>query len=655
MAEGGIPISPQSPEVLIDPSGQVDEISSPSTGQVEHRTPYRIILQGDGLSTWDGAVMRHLMVCNPQSDGEQLKTEVMQAINDDEKGCFYSNLMWERQVVTVMRCPTKVNSKNDIRGWIEWWIKLLKQWNTGRIEALVSPSAKYNSIVKMTARKLQVDCVLVKTEGTKATSKYKEHHPLLNLLATLGAKLREGVELEGDDQRVVEENQQHKEPDESEEVGTSRESGEEGDETTLQGTQENQNMGDRTVTQGAATQEDWSPYRVTGHQSAAPAAGQQSPQRAPEHQPAKPAAGGHRKAKKKSDGSSREERLSPFSPLPPMPEEAKKRSNQSGTHVYYWIGSPWEIEGDALIVVTNTLLQVHNSRFHKDLQSHTGADYQQEVEVKRRGWEDKTASQKQALVTSGVLLPYFVVIHVPLREYSAEEELLEYQEEMVCALERGIDRANEQGCRRVVMCVDGLRSNDLPWEQAEKVAMVVAKMQLKSHYDIGSVKELVVVASQKQDKERRRRALMTFGKEQKKAAYKYAEETRDGTSDISGDETRQQPPTSAQQQKASQGTSNDSKVQTQEPRGKEDFQEYKTIKVIVTVELPVLKAPRQPSEPAPKPPTSEVDTQTEGIVWYGEESDNQPSVVTTEEVDVAAALVAIEESLMDLGETSTSK
>ncbi|MEQ2288236.1 hypothetical protein AMECASPLE_020636, partial [Ameca splendens] len=71
---------------------------------------------------------------------------------------------------------------------------------------------------------------------------------------------------------------------------------------------------------------------------------------------------------------------------------------------------------------------------------------------------------------------------------------------MWVALEEGLNAAINHGLRRVTICLDGLRSHDLPWESAEKVAHHVVKTD-------ASLTEIVIITSLSQHESRRKREL----------------------------------------------------------------------------------------------------------------------------------------------------
>lgn len=92
------------------------------------------------------------------------------------------------------------------------------------------------------------------------------------------------------------------------------------------------------------------------------------------------------------------------------------------------------------------------------LTSRAGQDYPKEIQEKLKGWQAKTEAQKEVVVMSGGKLPYLTIIHMPIEGYTGPKELAGDKHKMITAVEKGIDRANELWCQRIVMCADGLRS-----------------------------------------------------------------------------------------------------------------------------------------------------------------------------------------------------
>ncbi|KAE8289515.1 hypothetical protein D5F01_LYC11217 [Larimichthys crocea] len=57
-------------------------------------------------------------------------------------------------------------------------------------------------------------------------------------------------------------------------------------------------------------------------------------------------------------------------PLNRLPDEVRRIPGQGRLGVYQWIGSPWQIDGDALLVFTDINLKIYNATFRRDLGPH---------------------------------------------------------------------------------------------------------------------------------------------------------------------------------------------------------------------------------------------------------------------------------------------
>ncbi|KAE8284736.1 hypothetical protein D5F01_LYC16170 [Larimichthys crocea] len=194
-------------------------------------------------------------------------------------------------------------------------------------------------------------------------------------------------------------------------------------------------------------------------------------------------------------------------PLNRLPDEIRRIPGQGKLGVYQWIGSPWQIDGDALLVFTDINLKIYNATFRRDLVGKAGQDYKDEILQRKSRKPGETPVARQVIMTSGARLPYYAVLHVPIDPYVGAEEFKEYQEEMLAKLEKGLGRASVMQFRRVVVCIDGLRSNHMPWEHAESTIIALAKLYMRMPGMWGSIQELVVVTSKSQDQERKKKIL----------------------------------------------------------------------------------------------------------------------------------------------------
>lgn len=82
--------------------------------------------------------------------------------------------------------------------------------------------------------------------------------------------------------------------------------------------------------------------------------------------------------------------------------------------------------------------------------------------------------------------------------------------EMLTTLEKGISRAGNLGYCRVVICTDGLRSHDLPWEEAEKAASAVLRLHMLMPTLHRAHAEIVINTSPTQHQDRKSRVLTTM-------------------------------------------------------------------------------------------------------------------------------------------------
>ncbi|MEQ2220803.1 hypothetical protein ILYODFUR_009272 [Ilyodon furcidens] len=134
-----------------------------------------------------------------------------------------------------------------------------------------------------------------------------------------------------------------------------------------------------------------------------------------------------------------------------------------------------------------------------------GGDYKKEVQELRRQMSQKKASKVH--LTSGVDLPYYTVIHSPIAAYNKGENLKNYREKMWVALEEGLNAVINHSLRRTI-CLDGLRSHDLPWESAEKVAVATAYHVVKNLLTDASLTEIVNSLSQHEGRRKRELVLV---------------------------------------------------------------------------------------------------------------------------------------------------
>lgn len=545
-SSNGGPSRPNQAQPIEQPPDEGREVAGKEP--VTTKIPHRIMLYGDGLHTWDKVTFEHFMQYNESKTPEQVKNEATAAM--EENGVYYAEAIMDGQAIMILRNPQKVKKKEDVKIWLEWWTELLRRWKEGRITALISPSVKYDPIVKMTAGVIKANYLLQNPETTRATSKYDEHKSLRALMANR-ASLIQASGQEEDVQSLTDapgsDEEEHSDsgdaradqgsatPDEESRSDTDSDSEDEAE-------QENPE-------QGGEEEDHWSPYASDGNlalpdgltngltptlkrvtklvqqQGKGLAVQRRLLERSSSYHGPERSAPKKRKEKKNhqedepdSPGPSGDEmgasprgfkrgRDDRLQPLNPLPEEKLKIFGQGGIRVYHWIGSPWEIDGDGLLIFADVKLKIYNGNFRKNLVGQAGEEYQREVRERQVRGVGETTASRRVIVTSGGRLPYYAVLHLPIQPYQGAGTFPRYQEEMLETLERGVDRARDLQLRRVVICTDGLRSHHMHWEQAEGTAMALVKLILRMPGMWGTLQEIVIVTSKEQHQDRKQRAL----------------------------------------------------------------------------------------------------------------------------------------------------
>ncbi|KAM3583197.1 uncharacterized protein V6R79_015670 [Siganus canaliculatus] len=520
--------------------------------------PHRFIIWGEGIQTWSPAVQTHLldqMVGHSGKSMEQIEEEMLPTL--EMQGYYYTPAITsQKQALVVVKTPTEVKTKTDIYNWLVWWIEKLEvTWRGCSIEAIISPNKKYDAVVKMTAGVLGIDSVLEDPQA-RATGKFKEHEGILSRLRQRGAELKAWAENEeeeggsvfrsiseddlpllltdatydelvnyavqpGDNPEGPGENQDEASEEEKEEmVHVTPEKGMLHLPATLAGdltpmiTEELKRITAAADKQKKHLAREWELLKRMSQRAPTP-----KKEETGSEEEEKPHTSGQqpkpgemaRKHKVKTSKMKPDEYLPD---LGAMPERARRFGNQTGCKAYHWIGEPTDFDGHALMVLTDENLKIRNRKFRNKLIDYAGKQFYEEVEEKRRRALNETEEDRKVVMISGHKLPYYAVLYMPIKEYQGPASSPGYQEEVLRALERGLDRAKDFHLRRVVICVDGLRSGAMMWEDAERTAMAFVKLHMRMAGLGGSVNEIVIVTSTEQDKERREWVLTeTYGGE----------------------------------------------------------------------------------------------------------------------------------------------
>ncbi|XP_027861630.1 uncharacterized protein LOC114137209 [Xiphophorus couchianus] len=118
-------------------------------------------------------------------------------------------------------------------------------------------------------------------------------------------------------------------------------------------------------------------------------------------------------------------RLAAYKQAQSQKEAPAQTADPEDSDVHRFIGEPWEIEGDGLIVFTNERYKIHNRKFRTDLKAKSGQDYQQSVK-----WLESTKGKGfsgDIIMINGYNLPYCVVIFVPIDAYRKGDDIKTYR------------------------------------------------------------------------------------------------------------------------------------------------------------------------------------------------------------------------------------
>lgn len=107
--------------------------------------------------------------------------------------------------------------------------------------------------------------------------------------------------------------------------------------------------------------------------------------------------------------------------LKPIPNPTKTKMRPGGTTLTTWVGDPWAMNGDVLLVVRDWDLNILNSKFKDQLVGRAGRGYQRELKSM------KSQDKRAPVVISGGNTPYYAIIHVPTRDIKHREDLFSYQ------------------------------------------------------------------------------------------------------------------------------------------------------------------------------------------------------------------------------------
>jgi len=437
---------------------------------------------------------------------------------------------------------------DSVRGrkiWLNWWVnqlgRITQDW--GRITTLMSPSENYDGWVKMVAREMQVkgECIDPGSRATLRQDSYQESMDILRQYLTQTEEDEEVISIASRTQAAAD---SAGESDRSDgEIGNEQPNSEG---PVLQGMLEEGRSSPGVLSDSESVQE----HRVRLVQGAIA-------ELTATKEGLEAKMGGLRKGQRKGyeEGTStprkaiKKEKHQDYAGVAPRtdieeedPTFDKGEHRQSlrailaphrvnlrlcGTSMITWVGDPWDLGGDALIVTMDRTLHVLNSDFRQQLQRRFGRHYQKELSDAQNQMDgDKTTP----VVTSGGQTQYHSIIHVTLRDIKPGEDLPSYRSILTQGLEAGIRRAAEHHSRRTVLCTDAIRPDSLDWKEAEKIIQAMERYMYENTVTGEYPCDIVQVTLPKQIEERRSKMLadldqLTLSKSKRQCPGTYEEGT----------------------------------------------------------------------------------------------------------------------------------
>lgn len=135
--------------------------------------PVRVILCGEGFSTWDPSVRKNFLEKYVGLTSETLQQTL--SGSRQKVDIHYCSKITEGHKTAIVQYPINIRKKENIKDFLKWWVNLLEEWQE-KLSIIVSPSLCYDPLVKMIATATGLSSVLVNTQ-TKADLRcddYKE-------------------------------------------------------------------------------------------------------------------------------------------------------------------------------------------------------------------------------------------------------------------------------------------------------------------------------------------------------------------------------------------------------------------------------------------------------------------------------------------------
>ncbi|XP_013856550.1 histone H2A.Z-specific chaperone CHZ1, partial [Austrofundulus limnaeus] len=174
--------------------------------------PCIIMFYGRGTTDWHPDAKALLMSHSTKPDLAQALAEIKNHMTANT--FFFGPAMVDGVTLAVLKHPIETKKKAEKEEWVRWWLATAKGWKT-EVVRLVSPSAEYDSLVKLVAREQSIDCI-VTDPAAKPEKRYKCLEKPLDQLRLLKLTQKWRISKEKDDEVSIigdpETNTDHEEP-----------------------------------------------------------------------------------------------------------------------------------------------------------------------------------------------------------------------------------------------------------------------------------------------------------------------------------------------------------------------------------------------------------------------------------------------------------
>jgi len=296
----------------------------------------RIMFASNGYTTWDEEIRKALRALNPEQTEKEIETEI-----SDQGFHVSTRYLTGDTLVVIGQEPGDLSKISGRKAWLKWWYgsqqEVTKNW--GKINQLISPSREYDKWLRFVAREtgMEVSC---RDPAARSVANHKEYKEVLGAEfafettphkeymkvwhdAALDELARTNRKVREENAALTRQNLEYKK-----EKDGGKKSKFKTDRDAVK--EEEDSSGEKPPTPGCSTTE----YRPK---------------------------------------------------LKPIPNPTKIKKRPGGTTLTTWVGDPWAINGDVLLVVTDWDLNILNSKFRDQLKGRVGRGYQPELKAIKWG------------------------------------------------------------------------------------------------------------------------------------------------------------------------------------------------------------------------------------------------------------------------------